>query len=256
MPSAPPSGVPGTAFYYQTDTGFFMGWTGSAWVRTNGGGYAGGFPSIGRPAAAAGTWANQNGSSVTDVAGGPLVFSFPETGTANDFSAFEFGAPGSAPWTITANLSALVWADNYPVVGIHLRDSGGGKALIFGFQGFTPGNSSPLRQLVVSELNSLTSFNAGLLGLYVAWGEPRWLRIVNDATHLTCFASENGIAWIQVYQQAVAAWLPAITEFGVIGCYSFSASGSGSTGAPAPAQVASVYSLKLDANTTGTNPTY
>jgi hypothetical protein len=257
----PPSGA--TEFYYETDTTTLKVWNGSAWVTAGGGGGSNsivntsGPPGIGRFPLSAMSWINQNGCSDVEITGGPIVVGLANfTGGGDNISILSAGSPGSAPWTITADLEALLWAENYITAGLVLYDSGSGKVLTFGLNGFASGTGGSPNAIRVVEWSGVTSYSGNPFQANSAGPAYRWLRIVNDGTNLTFYAGSNGVDWVELYQQTVTAFLPAITAFGVGGEYSFRGSASGEAGSAPPYARINIYSLKLDANTTGTDPDF
>ena len=121
------------------------------------------------------------------------------------------GVPSSPPWTVTLEVTAILPAPATALVGIVLYDSGSGKLISFELQ--ADGSATAWE---IYTWNSVTSPVTQLIDTPIAvYSENRWLRVHNDGTNLTFYVSQTGADWVELYQQPVTTFLPAISGAGV-----------------------------------------
>jgi hypothetical protein len=204
---------------------------------------------IARPALGTFTWLNQGTSTAVDHANGPLTMTLAAQ-AGDQVRALTQAVPGSTPWTVTVCVDPLLWGDSFYSGGAIIYDSGSGKLTAFDL--VSNANYPPM-YLQVTHWNSTTSWNGTAKQIALTPRDaPSWLRIKNDGTNLTYYVSVNGADWVQFYQEAVAAFMPAITHGGFGGDANYSASTTGETGAGAITPQINLLGFELTTGT-GTN---
>lgn len=170
-----------------------------------------GFP-VGRPAASTLSWINQGSASYIEHANGPITLTIPASGS-DQIRALGKAPPGSAPYTLTAKLSAQTWGANFAVAGLYIQDSSG--KIVYLNQAGTAGNRAAVQ---VNYFNSASSFNSTPKSWSTNGYSTFWLRIRNDGTNWNYYWSLNGADWVSVYSTPLTAFLGStITSLGVFG---------------------------------------
>lgn len=155
-----------------------------------------------RPALGAFTWYNQGTAAATDnPQPGPLTMSAPVAAGLN-FVLLGQAVPASRPWTVTGYVRRQQDVQNYLAAGVAAMDTVSGRVLFFYLQWV-----NAQIQLLVTEANSVTSYNANPFELACPAVNEGWFRITDDGTNINFLFSVDGFDFIAVYSQARTAWL-------------------------------------------------
>lgn len=149
------------------------------------------------PPTAAATWTarNQGTATLTDDAGA-LHLAAPAI-VGPQLRIWEKPIPAE-PYTIETGFIPLLTQANYSWAGIVLVENSTGKVLqcTYDFSGS--------QAYEFHRWNSVTSFNGTYGGIASSsFSRPTWLKLVNDGTNLSCWASGNGGKnWFQIGSNA------------------------------------------------------
>lgn len=127
--------------------------------------------------------------------------------STTSFEAWVKTAP-STPYDLYARLRSTL-SVNSAWAGIILRNSTTGKAITLSHT-----ISSAQTQVWVEEWTNATT---GTLNLFAAASLtlPNWLRIHNDGTTLTFYASQDGLNWQQLTTRTIATFLGSVDQMGI-----------------------------------------
>ena len=203
---ATPAVAAGTfAWYYATDTGALSYWDGAAWHTAN---VSGGIDLFSPPLAANfPTIINGAGASpapsVTDTAYGMLFDSGP-TQASDAIRAALQNIPNATTFTVILGVRITMAPINYRSCGLFLSD--GAKFVAIHQQ------SSILQVTRYANLTTFASNQAQMTGVSLSqW----YLKIQGDGTNLKFNFSQDGRNWIQLYSEALGAFLGTITKVGI-----------------------------------------
>ena len=190
--------------FKQTDGPYEWIFNGTTWVA-----FLNGFQAV-LPIGANYTWANQGGATI-DFTSAYGLMAIPASGSTS--LRVQYKAQPSTPYTIDVMIAGDLVTGNSNTIGIGFYDSVGGALITLHLIGAVPG-AGDWAGYQVAEWNSVTSFHASvaLLGLATAPFLPVFLRIANDGTNLTFYIG-NGLAWYEIYTQAVGTWLTPDSVF-------------------------------------------
>ena len=199
--------LPGTVpvsgtLYICTDSPYSFLSNGSAWLA-----FVFGNP-VTRPLLANFTQVNAGLTTFTTSGGGIGMLS---TVASGDNVQWCSQALPSAPYFIDIAFN-IAMGGNTGNFGLGVSDGTKLSMITFGWESGTPNWVKRV------QFNNQTSFNNNAAaGGITVWNSPMvWLRIQDDGTHLTYFYSPDGIVWIQVIQEARAAFLtPSVAIFGI-----------------------------------------
>lgn len=176
--------------------------TGSAWVGFNPFGLVFTIP----PVMSAWTQIQSSLFTGADIPGGGISMLVPVT-TGVSLVGLQKAPASPTSYTVIACFSILGMAVNNPGLGIMISD--GTKFVVYG-PVVASGDDMVLN---VGQFNSLTSFSANAFSESGPVGilPNIWLKLVQDGTHRTFYMSNNGITWVQIYQEATANFLTETT---------------------------------------------
>lgn len=161
-----------------------------------------------RPALSALTWMNQGGATAIDHPNGPISMMVTAQG-GDQLRGLEVSTIPSEPWTYTCKLAYQMFAENYYVTGLYIRDASG-KLVTWSF-GYGTGT------LQFNHWSSVTSFNNQPYLRNVNNYSSIWLRIHYDGTNFITYVSQNGQDWISPYQESATAFIGTPAAIGVYG---------------------------------------
>lgn len=143
------------------------------------------------PSASSFGWINQNGGTLTDNAGGPLVYQNTTNAGGDQFSIATL--PVSGAFTATAQCSWIQCSGYGGIVPIGVTD--GTKLLFIDLY-----NATSWQSYIVQEWNSYNSFQSNLNSSGSSWfPNPSWFRVSYDGTSTSTFYySPDGFTWIDL----------------------------------------------------------
>jgi hypothetical protein len=161
-------------------------------------------------------WTSFNATymATTDIPGGGINVRSTSVAMLDYISGIVRTLSNGSSYSIVTAISLLQSNSSYPDFGLCISD--GTK-----FIAFSVANRGTIAApyLAIYQFNSATSFSASAqTGQPVNYvGPVLWLKITNDGTHRTYYASIDGVAWAQVYQEASATFLTE-TQAGIHIC--------------------------------------
>lgn len=148
-------------------------------------------------------WRNQGSATLTSRTGS-LTINAPAL-AADSEKVREKTAPAT-PWTVTALLLPQLHKQSFNQCGVCVRDSVGGKLVLFGIQAVT---ASYPTQMIVSYWTNETTFSTQPYNFDIVPTQWIWLRIGDDGVNLTFAWSMNGFDFISLTSLARHAFLAA-----------------------------------------------
>lgn len=151
------------------------------------------------------SWTNQGTSTVVDDTNGLHVIAQITTGTNSHLMTKSMPA---TPYNFIIKAFPTVYSSTNHVAGMCIEDSVSGKLMRFAWSG---------NIVLIDKLTSPTNWNSqytsqppGIMNLWT------WLRLHDDGTNFTFYASGDGIAWTQIYQVSRTDWLSSPNQLGVV----------------------------------------
>lgn len=209
---------------------------------TPSGGSGGGSPVDGnpvtRPSLASLVWVNQGGSTAVDNSGGPITMTVT-TQSGDQLRCLELtSVPATTPWTVTAKVSWMWFAQSYYTGGLYIRDTSGKMVSL--------NLSEASNYIQVNHWNSPTSYGSNSYQQNILSYSTLWLRVYNDGTNFNFYISPNGADWLLIYTESNTSFLGTIAAAGF---YGDNNAGSG------PESLFSLWSLEWVTGT-GTNSSW
>jgi len=146
------------------------------------------------------SWVNQGSATISAL--GPFSY-LKAPATAGDDFALKTKAL-NVPYTFTAWIKPDFVAVNFFSAGIVIYDSTSGSFIVFGVS--TP-NAPQAYNLQVIEMNSVTSFNNGLLNVPLPLANCIWLQISEDGATRTFSYSMDGANFQSVLSHASGTFI-------------------------------------------------
>lgn len=195
--SLPASATTAGDTYFTTDSNYSFVWNGSSWTAR----YSG-YPATLPPLVSGLTYTNQ-GTSTANNTFGFIAFSAP--GTAGSLNVLEKAKPAGA-WTFTVGLEINMNATQDMEVGILIRDSSGGRGVLYG-----TARSSGTNAALLDTWTTVTNHNGGApTGATALLIPARFVQLVNDGAGTCTFnISTDGVQFIQITSGACNAWVPS-----------------------------------------------
>lgn len=172
---------------------------------------------------------NVQSTTLTDAATS-LLLTTPGVG-GQPSTVWQKASPGAAPWNVYARMKSIVFDGR---TGLCVRATATGNILSIQMSG---NNIAVFRETVNS---GSSSFNSTQYSQAHNSSAPTWFRIQNDGTNLNSFVSHDGVSWVKVASETIAAWVGSADNIGLSLAAPSSASnplaawvGSFGTGTPA-----------------------
>lgn len=205
-PATPPLATGAIGYYFATDTGVLSVYANGAWRVAPPNGMdlwapplAASFPTIinggtGSPA-----------PSVTDTSYGTMLLDSGPTAVSSNFTRAALQpVPSATLFTTTVGMRITAGMNNYRVAGLCVTD--GTK-----FETIHRGGSLGIDS---AKYTNLTTFGSDNLSCPNMVGNQYYFRIQGDGTNLKFSFSANGRNFIQLYSEALGAYLGTITKVG------------------------------------------
>jgi hypothetical protein len=184
---------------------------GVKWAAGGGGGGSSDFYiQITEPSTGSFSWVNQ-GSTTATQKNRAVILTAPSLSNGSDDHSLYLQANPGGSWIATTRLSTEMPLANYGVYGICAYDSSSTKWVYIGIVTFS--NLSFI--LRVAHMTGNGTINSQVLNINVIPSHRLWFQIQYDGTYLTYLYSVDGLYFMQIYQEAWNAWVPAITGIGV-----------------------------------------
>lgn len=152
-------------------------------------------------------WSNQGSAAWSKTNSGGLLT--VDSSASTGIRLRQKSVPAT-PYGIIAYFSNTALPINANEMGIGLFFGDGTKVVVFGIG--SGSNASGL-QVVMSNWNSVTSFNAHVIRYPGTLSG--WIKILNDGSNLYYLFSQNGINWFQFNKTTLGSFLGTITKYGI-----------------------------------------
>jgi len=183
------------------------------------------------------TFANQ-GTAVATVSKSVLTLSDSPQGSGTDIIRFIYQPTPATPYQVTTGpIRTNVFASasnpslfNYAGGGIVIQDGATNKAIVFIIQDNSSGNGE---NLVIANFTDLNTYAGGSATFTtpLLFARIKYLQFKDDGTNHTFYYSEDGVNFIQVWQQSRTSYLANPSRIGLC-VYPNAASSAGSSTSP------------------------
>jgi hypothetical protein len=148
------------------------------------------------------SWVNQ-GAATVDTTYGVIHQTYPAV--AINQLRLRVRTMPSPPWSMTAAIVNNYVIGATRVSALALRDSAVGNIITWGLYD----DDLKVIRWTSPTVAAATSWAGG-----GRFGEPLWLKIVDDSTNFTYYWSLNGLDWVQVLQEGRTAYLATPDQIG------------------------------------------
>jgi hypothetical protein len=216
-PAAPALATGAIGFYWATDTQVMYAYTNGAWRVASAGvdlyspPLAASFPTIINGGAAAPP------PSVTDTSYGMLFDSGATAAGADNIRGAFQAIPHATTFTVTMGVRITMAPQNFRFLGLGVSDSTKYEVIaLVGGGAVNTGTGLSGGGLQSARFSNSTTFSASNAIVPNEKGDQYYFRIVGDGVNLKFSWSKDGRNFIQLYSEAIGAFLGAITRCGVI----------------------------------------